>query len=1074
MEHFEQIKSKLEAFIRKFYWNQIIKGSLLFLFFGLLYFLLIAGMENVLWLSTAGRAILFWTFIAVEIFLIGWFILIPLLKLFKLKNGLNEFQASEIIGKHFPNVDDKLKNLLQLKSRGEVSDLLAKSIEQKSLELNPVPFSSAVNFKTNYRYLRLLVFPVLILSGIFFAGKADDFFDGFSRITDYNTVYNKPAPFQFILPNDLNATEGEDYILRIETIGKVVPENIKIRFDEQEVFMKKTDGFFEYTFPALKEEVDFSLISNDISSEEYKLRILKTPKLEGFEMTLDYPAYTGMQDETLASTGNATIPQGTKVTWQFYSRDAEVINYIINDSVITLSSRNGNAVFSDILKRNRNYAVNTSNENFTNFQPLNYEIKVIPDEYPNITIESKRDSLNTEIQYFKVNISDDYGLNKAYLEYYPSESKDKLKKQVIPIASAVYDNFVYTFPGDLDLEEGTNYDFYFRVYDNDQVNGAKSVKSETFTYYEKTASEVTDENLENQNRNIQELSRDIEKFQDSKNETDEFQRLDKEEKELNFDQRKKLNEFIQRRKQQNEMMKNYSEDLRKNVDEMQKEDPSEFSEQLQERMDETEKKLQENEELLKQIQEYTDKLNKEELGKKLEELSKSNRNTERNLEQLLELTKRYYIEEKKQKLASDLEDLGEKQENLAQESENSKEKQEAVSKKFDEFQKQMDRLEKENADLKQPKDLNREKVDEETIKKDQEDAEQNLENGKQEDAQKEQKNAGQKMKEMAQTMKQSSQQMQMQQLSVDSEVLRQILDNLIVFSFNQEDLMGDFNRSKINDPQYANNLKRQNILKENFEFIDDSLYALALRNPMLGSTITDKVTDVQYNIEQSLDRLGDNQIPQGISSQQYVITGSNELANMLSDINNSMQNMMSNPQAGQGQQQMDMQLQDIIEGQQQIGDKIQKQKDKGKMEQQGSEENSGELYQIYQEQQRLRMKMEELLEEQNGQGNKGKVVEGMEEIEKKILNNELDEQLENQINNLNYELMKFQDAEKTQGRDSERESETNKKDFKNTSQEQMQRAKDYFQSIEILNRQILPLRPVFKEKVKNYFGAEYD
>ena len=152
--------------------------------------------------------------------------------------------------------------------------------------------------------------------------------------------------------------------------------------------MKKTDGFFEYTFPALKEEVDFSLISNDISSKEYKLRILKTPKLEGFEMTLDYPAYTGMQDETLASTGNATIPEGTKVTWQFNSRDTEVINYIFNDSVITLSSRNGNAAFSDNLKRTRNYAVNTSNESFQNFQPLNYEINVIPDEYPNITVES--------------------------------------------------------------------------------------------------------------------------------------------------------------------------------------------------------------------------------------------------------------------------------------------------------------------------------------------------------------------------------------------------------------------------------------------------------------------------------------------------------------------------------------------------------------------------------------------------------------------------------------------------------------------------------------------------------------
>lgn len=174
--------------------------------------------------------------------------------------------------------------------------------------------------------------------------------------------------------------------------------------------------------------------------------------------------------------------------------------------------------------------------------------------------------------------------------------------------------------------------------------------------------------------------------------------------------------------------------------------------------------------------------------------------------------------------------------------------------------------------------------------------------------------------------------------------------------------MNRFKVSEINNPQYAQNLKEQNTLRENFEFIDDSLYSLALRNPLIGNAITDKLTDVQYNLDKSLERLGENALPQGISSQQYTLTGSNDLANLLSDILGNMRQMMSQPQAGQGGQPMDQQLQDIIEGQQQLGEKImeQSQPKEGEEGRQSGEQMNGEIFQIYQEQQKLRQKWKSL------------------------------------------------------------------------------------------------------------------
>src|SRR5690606_26147622 len=127
-------------------------------------------------------------------------------------------------------------------------------------------------------------------------------------------------------------------------------------------------------------------------------------------------------------------------------------------------------------------------------------------------------------------------------------------------------------------------------------------------------------------------------------------------------------------------------------------------------------------------------------------------------------------------------------------------------------------------------------------------------------------------------MQQQMQQGGMQQMQEDVTMLRQILDNLVTFSFGQEDLMEEFRKLGGERNSLPGKLRRQDVLRENFRHIDDSLYSLALRNEFIGETITKKLIDVEYNLDQSLDRLGQNDLRSGVGSQQYVITGANDLA----------------------------------------------------------------------------------------------------------------------------------------------------------------------------------------------------
>jgi len=81
LEKSNSIHQKLEAFIKKYYTNELIRGSIFFIGLGLIYFFFTLFIEYFLWLKPQGRTFLFWFFIAVEVFLLLRFILFPIFKI---------------------------------------------------------------------------------------------------------------------------------------------------------------------------------------------------------------------------------------------------------------------------------------------------------------------------------------------------------------------------------------------------------------------------------------------------------------------------------------------------------------------------------------------------------------------------------------------------------------------------------------------------------------------------------------------------------------------------------------------------------------------------------------------------------------------------------------------------------------------------------------------------------------------------------------------------------------------------------------------------------------------------------
>lgn len=1114
---------------------------------------------------------LFIVFVGVELFLLYKYILTPLFYLFKIKQGISNKQASLLIGKHFPDVDDKLFNLLELAEDDEQSELLMASIEQRSEKLNPIPFANAVNFRDNLKYLKYAAIPLLLFGLIWLGGNSSEFFGSTERIVNYDLAYEKPAPFSFkLLSNDLNVLNDKSYTIEVAIEGDVRPDVVFIDVEGKKLQLQEEKGIYQYTMAPPLQTTNFFFLGNEVKSKNYTLNALKTPSIENFEVVLDYPSYTGRKREVLKSTGNAVFPEGTKVTWKIDGNNAEQVNLITIDTSLVFE-KEANAfelskrVYSDLA-----YELSTSNKNVTDYERLAYNFDIVKDAYPTIKVKQVLDTLNPNVSFYVGEASDDYQVQNIRLVCYPeNNSKDS---QIIPIETpnSNFNQFYYTFPSGLDLKPNTNYSFYFEAIDNDKIHNGKSSKSQVFTTALLDIDELKNKELESQQSLINNMDKSLENFKEQKETLKELNQGQKEKKELNFNDQTHVKDFLKKQQQQENMMKKFSKQLKENLDKNKKDDK--LNELLKERLERQEIEAKKNEKLLDELNKIADKIDKEELTKRLEEIGKKQQNSQRNLEQLLELTKRYYVTEKATQLAKDLEKLAEEQEALSEkkiEDDYKEEDQEKLTEDFEELSKEMDELKKDNEDLKKPVELKIDKEKESSVKEDQKEALEEIKKSQEakdeeseqkeasdQKAKKKQKSAAQKMKEMSEQLQQSSAGGGGgSSIAEDADMLRQILDNLITFSFKQENLFESLENADLDIPQFSGSIKKQQELRELFEHVDDSLFSLSLRRAELSEFVNEQITEVYYNTDKALESIAENQIYQGVSYQKYVLNASNKLSDFLANILDNMQeSMQSGEGEGEGQ---GFQLPDIIKKQGELKEKMEgegkpgegkpkpgegpgndgegkkpgeggkgnegeksgegkegkngesgngkegsgeegegskegkgkegkgKGEGKGEGSQKGqggqggqgsqngpSEEELKEIYEIYKEQQIIRQKLEEQLQDMINLGDRRlgeKLVRQMEDFENDLLENGITQQGLNKINTIQYELLKLENAAMKQGKKSERESNSNKSKFSNPITTKPSQLENYRNEVEILDRQALPLRQNFKTKVKDYF-----
>ncbi len=1113
MSSFDRLLEQIDAFIKKYYRNEMIKGVLLW--FGVLLssMLMVSVLEYFGRFNSVVRSVLFYSFLLINCYLFIRFLLIPVLRLFEIGKRIDRRQAAQIIGKFFPTVSDRLLNTLQLADVTDQNDrsfeLIRASVLQKSNELTVVPFVNAVKQEEILRRAKWVVPIVLLFLSILFIAP-QWIVEGGSQVVNYNGA--QPAPFHFLcLEDNSTVVEGSNVTLQVKMYGNYIPENVFVVTERGKFLMKKNrKNQFNFEFENLKSDFNFYFVSEGYESKKGKIRVLGKSSIGSISADVEYPAYLKRRKAHYDNVADLDLPEGSRVYWNIHSKNTKSVNVAWQSRKWLFKGTDFK--FSDDYRVSGNLKFDLVN-NFTNkHDSSSVFIQVNKDDFPTISVNETVDSVRTSIRSFSGAIGDDYGLRSLVFHYVIKKANGKDIVRTIPVkkVNGVSDQFVFAV--DFNRENVALNDkitYYFAVSDNDGVNGSKTSRSQSFNYELPSLGELNDKREETNKdvrNDLNNLLKRTEKFQ---NDVNKLQKSLNSKSKSDFKNLEQVQNLQLQQQQLQQDLKQLNDEMKASNDEMEK--LNQQDEELLKQQEMIEKLLEEVmdkelEDLLKQLEDLMKKNDQQQMQQKSEKLEESAEDQKRQMDRTLEMLKRMQVNEKIDAVEKELDELAEKQLELEEKTaekklsnEQLKEEQDKLNKEFDELKKDVEELKKLNEDLQRPMELGDMDQMSESIDQDMDDAKEKLSEGKNSKASSSQKSAAKKMKEMSDQLDAQQQESNQQQQEEDMASIRLLLENLMALSFAQEYNMNGFARLKNNDPAYRLFGRKQRSIIDDTKIVEDSLLSLAKRQPKIASFVDKELREINSNFDLIVDDVDEHNKRELAQHQQLVMTSYNNLALLLNESLQSMQKQANsqNQQQGSGscsnpggkgkkpsksgemgagdmKEMLKQQLEQMKKGKNPGG------KDPGNQPGSGNQGMPGlgnqQIAKMAAQQTAIRQRLEQLRNELNkegqGKGNQlNPLIKELEEQEKALINKKFDQTMIKRQQDILTRLLESEKAIRERGFEEKRES----KSGKNVPLSNLIRFDEYNRiklgQIELLKAVDPVLSPYYKGKAAQYFNA---
>jgi len=1084
---YSHIETKLRQFKHRALKVRLIKGSIIWatLFIGLA--LLISITEWLGELSAFSRTIIVSTFLLVSLLSFIYFIIKPIIELLQTNKSIKDFDAAKTIGDYFPSISDKLINFLELAQQNKQANSLNEaSLSQRAAKLDSFEFVEAVDASETKKPFKVFI-PLIAIILLILLVAPKEFASSTTRIINFRKEYIPEAPFEFKIVEELKAYKHEDVELTLQLTGSTIPTEAYLVENSTRTKMSSSQlGTFQLLFSRVQQSKDFYIEASGYKSKPYRLEVVARPSMNLLSANIKYPRYLNRKAEFVNPVGELELPEGTSVTWMlkaqhtnnvafYYNGDTSSINKIGADSFSTNQKITSSGFYGFFL---------TDGEAVQKGK-IEYAIRAIPDEKPTIQVQSFADTLLYKSITIGGEIADDYGITKLLLVYQKENRTENFVE--LPFNKSTNGQQVYIYwPIDsLKLASGENLSYYLQVFDNDQVNGNKSSKSSLMHLKLPSKKELEERLSKGESAEKSDINKAKNKAAELREKLDKAVEEIKGKKELTWEdkqniknllkEKEKLTEKIEDLKKQNELLNLQRNEIQKPSEELEQK-ANQLQNLMNELLDEETKKLYEELQKLLEDQAEADKVQS-----MLNDIQNKEMNLEEELERTLELFKRLQVEQNLEKLTEDLNELANKQDSLANETQNKKnsteglkKNQEEIEKVFEDIKEKLEETKEQNSELKRPESFEDTAGEEEDIKKEISESKENLDKNNRKKSSQNQKNSSNNMKKLAKKLEQMQGGMQMEQMQEDVNNLRAILENLITLSYTQEKVMVDFRAVNQSNPQFVSLSEQQLKIKDDSKIIKDSLLSLASRVMSISSFVTRELNEMDAQLDKSSNAIKDRKKAEAGKYQQYSMTSMNNLALMLDNVLQQMQESMADAM-GKGKGDKKQPMPGMSELQEQLNKEIRELQKSGK----SGKELSQELAKLAAQQEMIRKALrdaEEKLGNKPGEkkgaspGNLGNLQKQMEQTELDLVNKNLSRDLQRRQQQILTRLLEAEKALREQEMDLKRESKSAVQYEKELPKAFEEYLKQKEKEIELIKTIPPKLHPYYKNEVNEYFN----
>ena len=337
-ESYKNIINKLDRFIRKYYYDMLMKGIIITMICGLAMVMIVSIINLLGQFESVARTYIFYIMLGIFISVFILFIIIPIVKIIKVARRISYKTASIIISKFFSEIQDKLINVLELKEELNTNtlsnNLLLASIEEKTERIKIFDYNIAIDFRKNVKILIYFI-GLFSLSAILVAMFPDIVLKGTGPIIYYDRNFENEKIINIELLNDyLSVKRGYDFELKISAIGLEKEENIYIEYGGRSFLMNQyNNNSYSYLFRSLNNNLAIKLISGERILERYDISVLPGPSMLDYIIMVKAPEYTLEEHREYSDVGDIIVNTGSEIKWIINAHNAETTEFVDGENI---------------------------------------------------------------------------------------------------------------------------------------------------------------------------------------------------------------------------------------------------------------------------------------------------------------------------------------------------------------------------------------------------------------------------------------------------------------------------------------------------------------------------------------------------------------------------------------------------------------------------------------------------------------------------------------------------------------------------------------------------------------------